>query len=79
MNICTNDGQSVFDACTYVSFFYMTVFTTLGVMLITSFVLGPAALLGCAVFLLILPIQVRYGMVWYGMVWYLTVWNFAFQ
>ena len=59
VNICTNDGQRVFDAGSYSSFVYVAVITTIAASVITSLVLSPAALLGCLIFLLTFPLQVR--------------------
>ena len=58
VNICTNDGQRVFDAGSYSSFVYVAVVTTIAASVITSLVLSPAALLGCLIFLLTFPLQV---------------------
>ena len=58
VNICTNDGQRVYDAGGFSSFIYVAIMTTISVMIMTSFILSPAALLGCLVFLMMFPAQV---------------------
>ena len=59
VNICSNDSQRVFDAATFSAFIYVSLMTGLGVMVASALVLGPAAIVGCAVFFLVIPIQAR--------------------
>lgn len=58
-NLCANDGQRFYDACSDSFFLYASVIMTIVVMITTSLMIGPFALVGCGVYLMFIPLQVR--------------------
>eukprot|EP00043_Microstomoeca_roanoka_P008172 m.78868 g.78868 ORF g.78868 m.78868 type:complete len:1323 (+) comp14131_c0_seq1:57-4025(+) len=61
VNVCMNDSQRVFEAGIYSPFIYFAGVTGIAVMVLTTYLLGPAALTGCFVFFLTVPIQILFG------------------
>eukprot|EP00911_Craspedida_sp_UC1_P001633 UC1_evm1s1238 len=57
VNICSNDGQRIYDAGSYFPFVYVASLTLTAVLIFSSLIFGPAAILGCFVFLLLFPMQ----------------------
>ena len=50
-NLCSNDGQRFYDACTDSFFIYSSFLMTIVVVITSSIMIGPYALVGCAVYL----------------------------
>eukprot|EP00051_Salpingoeca_urceolata_P018547 m.260888 g.260888 ORF g.260888 m.260888 type:complete len:1419 (-) comp19220_c0_seq3:108-4364(-) len=57
VNLCSNDGQRMFDATTLVPFVYISAVMTVVVLVLSWLFVGPFALVGCLVFVLMLPLQ----------------------
>lgn len=65
-NLCSNDGQRFYDACTNVMFMYSTIIMVVVVIVATTLMVGYFALLGCGVYLLFIPLQVRFELFFFG-------------
>eukprot|EP00056_Hartaetosiga_gracilis_P007440 m.108366 g.108366 ORF g.108366 m.108366 type:complete len:1405 (-) comp12705_c0_seq1:157-4371(-) len=61
VNVTTNDSQRVFEAGLYSIFIVVAGISGVTVMVITSLLLGPAAIAGLAVFFLMIPIQIYFS------------------
>ena len=58
VNICTNDRQRVFEAALFSRAIYYSVLTLVLVAIVSTLIIGPSALVGCAIFVLVFPLQV---------------------
>ncbi|XP_070538464.1 ATP-binding cassette sub-family C member 5-like [Ptychodera flava] len=61
INLFTNDGHRVFEACLRIHLAVNGPFIMLLTATYTAYILGPAALLGSALFFLILPLQILFS------------------
>eukprot|EP00048_Salpingoeca_helianthica_P002826 m.61122 g.61122 ORF g.61122 m.61122 type:complete len:1476 (-) comp12327_c0_seq4:235-4662(-) len=57
LNMCTNDSQRVFDAGNFLLFIPASLIFSCAILIYTALLVGPGAILGWAVFMLILPFQ----------------------
>ncbi|XP_028400740.1 multidrug resistance-associated protein 5-like [Dendronephthya gigantea] len=61
VNICASDAQRVFEAFTFGPFLVGGPVALIIVIAYTTYILGPSALLGCFIFLILFPIQAAVG------------------
>jgi hypothetical protein len=59
VNLCSNDGQRLYDMCTLASFLYIMLVLNVCVLGLAVWLVGPWAIVGSCVYLLVLPLQVR--------------------
>ncbi|XP_070538465.1 ATP-binding cassette sub-family C member 5-like [Ptychodera flava] len=61
VNICAADGQRIMDSCVFVVIPMATPFLAVTCIIYAIILVGPAALLGTAVFILFIPMQITLG------------------